>query len=126
MGQTLALRLTQERDAQAAQRCRPQALRRHGVPEKLPSDGSAAQEAAINVAQSNIAAQQALIRVLRQQKAYQSLGYKTGDFPVAERVAPEIVSLPMFPQLSFEQARQVAGEVLQLAGTRQAAEVTAG
>jgi RND family efflux transporter MFP subunit len=33
----------------------------------------AAQEAAVGVAQSNIAAQQALIRVLRQQKAYQSV-----------------------------------------------------
>jgi dTDP-4-amino-4,6-dideoxygalactose transaminase len=63
---------------------------------------------------------------LHQQKAYQRLGYKTGDFPVAERVAPEIVSLPMFPQLSFEQARQVAEEVIQLTGTRQATGVTAG
>ena len=63
---------------------------------------------------------------LHQQKAYQRLGYKTGDFPVAERVAPEIVSLPMFPQLSFEQARQVAEEVIQVTGVRQAAEVTAG
>jgi RND family efflux transporter MFP subunit len=33
----------------------------------------AAQQAAVSVAQSNIAAQQALIRVLRQQKAYQSV-----------------------------------------------------
>jgi dTDP-4-amino-4,6-dideoxygalactose transaminase len=63
---------------------------------------------------------------LHQQKAYQRLGYKTGDFPVAERVAPEIVSLPMFPQLSLEQARQVAEEVIQLTGVRQAAVVTAG
>lgn len=63
---------------------------------------------------------------LHQQKAYQRLGYKTGDFPVAERVAPEIVSLPMFPQLSFEQAGQVAEEVIQVTGVRQAAEVTAG
>ena len=36
---------------------------------------------------------------LHLQKAYASLGYAPGDFPVAERVAPEIVSLPMFPQL---------------------------
>ncbi len=63
---------------------------------------------------------------LHQQKAYQRLGYKTGDFPVAERVAPEIVSLPMFPQLSFEQARHVAEQVIQVTGVRQAAEVTAG
>ena len=37
---------------------------------------------------------------LHLQKAYEGLGYRAGDFPVAEKVAPEIVSLPMFPQLS--------------------------
>ena len=36
---------------------------------------------------------------LHLQKAYAWLGYGAGDFPVAEKVAPEIVSLPMFPQL---------------------------
>src|SRR5215469_8501603 len=35
---------------------------------------------------------------LHLQKAYAPLGYQKGDFPVAEQVAPEIVSLPMFPQ----------------------------
>src|SRR5271169_1393023 len=37
---------------------------------------------------------------LHLQKAYQHLGYRKGAFPVAERVAGEIVSLPMFPQLA--------------------------
>ncbi|HSS98299.1 MAG TPA: DegT/DnrJ/EryC1/StrS family aminotransferase, partial [Terriglobales bacterium] len=32
---------------------------------------------------------------LHQQKAYAHLGYKTGDFPVTEKIAPEIMSLPM-------------------------------
>jgi|SRR5215472_2798047 len=36
---------------------------------------------------------------LHLQKAYQHLGYKAGDFPVTERVANEILSLPMFPHL---------------------------
>jgi dTDP-4-amino-4,6-dideoxygalactose transaminase len=46
---------------------------------------------------------------LHLQKAYEWLGYEPGDFPVAEQVAPEIVSLPMFPQLTAEcQARVVA------------------
>jgi dTDP-4-amino-4,6-dideoxygalactose transaminase len=63
---------------------------------------------------------------LHQQKAYQRLGYKTGDFPVAERVAPEIVSLPMFPQLSFEQAREVSEKVMQYTGARQSVAVTVG
>jgi dTDP-4-amino-4,6-dideoxygalactose transaminase len=47
---------------------------------------------------------------LHLQKAYEGLGYKAGDFPVAEKVAPEIVSLPMFPQLTRgQQSYVVAG-----------------
>jgi dTDP-4-amino-4,6-dideoxygalactose transaminase len=63
---------------------------------------------------------------LHLQKAYLGLGYKTGDFPVTERLAPQIVSLPMFPQLSFEQARMVAEKVMQLTGSRRSAEVSVG
>jgi len=37
---------------------------------------------------------------LHLQKAYRSLGYEQGDFPVTERVAAEILSLPMYPQLT--------------------------
>jgi dTDP-4-amino-4,6-dideoxygalactose transaminase len=48
---------------------------------------------------------------LHQQKAYSHLGYKTGDFPVTERVAPEIVSLPMFPQLTSQQIDSVVDAV---------------
>ena len=50
---------------------------------------------------------------LHLQKAYRRLGYSLGDFPVSERVAPEILSLPMFPQLTFEQQQQVADKLLQ-------------
>ena len=47
---------------------------------------------------------------LHLQKAYACLNYQRGDFPVAERVAAEIVSLPMFPQLTAgQQARVVEG-----------------
>jgi dTDP-4-amino-4,6-dideoxygalactose transaminase len=63
---------------------------------------------------------------LHLQKAYVGLGYKAGDFPVAERLAPEIVSLPMFPQLTFEQARTVAEKVIQFTGSSRPAAVTAG
>jgi dTDP-4-amino-4,6-dideoxygalactose transaminase len=49
---------------------------------------------------------------LHLQKAYTSLNYRLGDFPVAERVAAEIVSLPMFPQLTSEQQVRVAEEIL--------------
>jgi dTDP-4-amino-4,6-dideoxygalactose transaminase len=48
---------------------------------------------------------------LHQQKAYAHLGYKTGDFPVTEKVAPEIVSLPMFPNLTAEQQKEVAAAI---------------
>ena len=41
--------------------------------------------------------------------AYRSLGYKAGDFPVAERCANEFVSLPMYPELTAEQISYVAG-----------------
>ncbi len=40
---------------------------------------------------------------LHLQKAYEHMGYKAGDFPVTERVAREIVSLPMYPQLKHAQ-----------------------
>ena len=50
---------------------------------------------------------------LHVQKAYAHLGYKNGDFPVTERVAKEILSLPMFPQLQAEQQKQVVGKVLE-------------
>ncbi len=47
---------------------------------------------------------------LHQQKAYEHLGYKTGDFPVTERIAREIVSLPMFPQLNHTQQDEVVNK----------------
>jgi dTDP-4-amino-4,6-dideoxygalactose transaminase len=43
---------------------------------------------------------------LHLQNAYASLGYGEGSFPVTERVASEIVSLPMFPGL--DESRQLA------------------
>ena len=46
------------------------------------------------------------------QKAYSWLHYRPTDFPVASRVASEIVSLPMFPQLTAEQQMRVAEEIL--------------
>jgi dTDP-4-amino-4,6-dideoxygalactose transaminase len=44
---------------------------------------------------------------LHLQKAYAWLGYAHGDFPAAERMAAEILSLPMYPQLTFEQQDRV-------------------
>jgi putative transposase len=47
IGQTIDFLLTKERDEQAAKRFLTKAIRRHGVPEKITIDGSAANEAAI-------------------------------------------------------------------------------
>ncbi|MGO9125587.1 MAG: DegT/DnrJ/EryC1/StrS family aminotransferase [Terriglobales bacterium] len=49
---------------------------------------------------------------LHLQKAYTALNYRLGDFPAAEEAAAEIVSLPMFPQLTAEQQARVVEEVL--------------
>jgi dTDP-4-amino-4,6-dideoxygalactose transaminase len=49
---------------------------------------------------------------LHLQKAYTSLQYSLGDFPLAEKAAAEIVSLPMFPQLKAEQQARVVEEIL--------------
>jgi dTDP-4-amino-4,6-dideoxygalactose transaminase len=51
---------------------------------------------------------------LHLQKAYESMNFKKGDFPVTERVAAEIVSLPMFPQMTLEQVKEVAAKVCEL------------
>ncbi|MGA8041401.1 MAG: DegT/DnrJ/EryC1/StrS family aminotransferase [Terracidiphilus sp.] len=48
---------------------------------------------------------------LHLQNAYSNLGYRAGDFPVTERVASEILSLPMFPQLTEEQQERVIQEI---------------
>jgi len=44
---------------------------------------------------------------LHLQQAYRSLGYRKGDLPVTERVSAEIVSLPMYPQISGTQQGKV-------------------
>lgn len=48
---------------------------------------------------------------LHLQEAYKSLGYKKGDFPVTEKCSEQIVSLPMFAELTSEQIEYVAGKI---------------
>jgi dTDP-3-amino-3,4,6-trideoxy-alpha-D-glucose transaminase len=43
--------------------------------------------------------------------AYAQLGYKHGSLPIAEEHAQEILSLPMYPELTKEQIREVIGAV---------------
>jgi dTDP-4-amino-4,6-dideoxygalactose transaminase len=42
------------------------------------------------------------------QPAYRDLGYDAGAFPVAERAAAEVLSLPMFPELTEEHVDTIA------------------
>src|SRR6266849_4080999 len=55
---------------------------------------------------------------LHLQKAYESLNFKQGDFPVTERVTAEIVSLPMFPQMTIDQVNEVSKKVKEFVGAR--------
>jgi len=50
---------------------------------------------------------------LHLQKAYAGFGYKRGDFPVTERIAAEILSLPMFPELTEEMQGRIAEQTLE-------------
>jgi dTDP-4-amino-4,6-dideoxygalactose transaminase len=45
------------------------------------------------------------------QKAYSELGYRAGDFPASEQAAAEVLSLPMFPELTQTQIEQVSDAV---------------
>jgi dTDP-4-amino-4,6-dideoxygalactose transaminase len=45
------------------------------------------------------------------QDACRFLGYKKGDFPIAEKRANELISLPMFPELSQTQMEKVVDEI---------------
>ena len=49
---------------------------------------------------------------LHLQECFSGLGYKQGDLPVTERICEEVLSLPIYPELSQEQIEYVAGTVL--------------
>lgn len=53
------------------------------------------------------------------QEAYADLGYKKGDFPVSEKIADEILSLPIFPHISKEQIDHVCASLKELCTERQ-------
>ena len=50
--------------------------------------------------------------------AYSDLGYKAGDFPHAERAANEVLSLPMFPELTRSQCEEVSVALTSLASQK--------
>ena len=52
------------------------------------------------------------------QPAYSDLGYQLGAFPIAERMADQVLSLPMWPQLSETQVHQVVEQIVAFRGER--------
>lgn len=52
------------------------------------------------------------------QEAYADLGHKEGDFPVSEKVAGEVLSLPMFPHMNKEQIEYVCESLKEIIGEK--------
>lgn len=52
------------------------------------------------------------------QPAHEDLGYHRGDFPVAEAIAREVVSLPIYPEMTREQVQFVAAAVSEACQSR--------
>jgi len=53
---------------------------------------------------------------LHLQKVYAGLGFREGDFPVAEEVSRKILPLPMYPELTDAQVDYVVAQIRQFAG----------
>ena len=51
---------------------------------------------------------------IHRQRAYEALGLAPGSLPVTERLCSEVLSLPIFPELSLEQQEQVIRVMRQL------------
>jgi len=52
------------------------------------------------------------------QEAYRFLGHQDGSFPITERCAQELVSLPMFAELTREQIEKVCQEIRSFLGVK--------
>src|SRR6266853_5833632 len=57
---------------------------------------------------------------LHLQKAFAHLGYKPGDFPVAEKAAHECLSLPIYPELTEQEIRTVTDTIADFFSSRPA------
>lgn len=60
------------------------------------------------------------------QDCFAYLGCKTGDFPESERAAKESLAIPVYPELSDEQARMVVDTIAEFAGQSLSVPVTLG
>lgn len=52
---------------------------------------------------------------LNQQPAFAKLGYKKGQFPVSEKMAERIISLPFFPEMTVQQMQTAINAFLKVA-----------
>ena len=64
------------------------------------------------LAKANVATQIHYPTPLHLQRAYAMFGYKEGDFPIAEKWAAEILSLPMYPQLDLRQQKLIVQKLM--------------
>ena len=53
---------------------------------------------------------------LHLQEAFKYLGYKMGDFPISEQLSREVLSLPLYPELTEEQVDSVAAAIKDVVG----------
>jgi dTDP-4-amino-4,6-dideoxygalactose transaminase/acetyltransferase-like isoleucine patch superfamily enzyme len=53
---------------------------------------------------------------LHLQPVFKDMGHKAGDFPHAEQAAVTVLSLPIFPELTEEEARLVVGAIIEFYG----------
>jgi dTDP-4-amino-4,6-dideoxygalactose transaminase len=50
---------------------------------------------------------------LHLQEVYRTLGYKAGDFPESERIAKDVLSLPMYPEIEDKQIEFIVEQIKQ-------------
>ncbi|WP_425808002.1 DegT/DnrJ/EryC1/StrS family aminotransferase [Desulfitobacterium sp. Sab5] len=50
-------------------------------------------------------------RPLHVQECFKDLGYKKGDFPVAERAANEIIALPIYPEITTDEVEYICEKI---------------
>ncbi len=55
---------------------------------------------------------------IHMQPAYQELGLKEGDFPISERDAQQMLSLPMYAEISDDQIHYVADAILEFCAAK--------
>jgi dTDP-4-amino-4,6-dideoxygalactose transaminase len=53
---------------------------------------------------------------LHLQTVYAAQGGRKGDFPVSEKAQDQVLSLPIYPELTEEQVQQVAAAIMDTIG----------